>query len=371
MEGQEQTRHPMDGYWRGRIFRICLKLAGMTFVAEVVYFLAGILGLTDIGNFQIFVVRYVLLPTVIDFGGIIIAKAALNSKRFSAREKNRIVCYLAFLLTAVIECTHYSYAETTLLPCIVILFAALVVDVNLCRNICIISYGTLTIASAERYMEGITVGFRVLVSFIIVAVAIFCSYRVAILLAQHESTQFWLISRSRKKKVELMEQIRIEPTTGLLSRRILMDTLEQCCRMAKNHSEPMYLAMVDIDNFKKINDTYGHVCGDEVLRKIGRIIRENVKGTAEGYRYGGEEFVILFRQKDMEDVVRVMERIRVAMAKSRFDFLGQDKITISCGIAEYRYGMKPAEWICRADHSLYQAKHEGKNRVIVNLEQAG
>ncbi len=361
----------MDGYWRCRIFRICLMLAGMTLVSEVVYFIAGICGFIDIGDIQTYFIRYILIPTVINAGGIIIVKAALHEKRFSARAKNRFVCYLAFLLTAVIECTHYSFSETTLLPCIVILFAALLVDLKLCRNICIISYGTLTIASAERYMEGITVGFRALLSYIIVAVAIFCSYRIAILLAQYETAQFWLISRSRKEKVELMEQIRIEPTTGLLSRRVLMDTIEQRCKAYKNHSKTMYLAMLDIDNFKRINDTYGHICGDEVLRKIGRIILENVKGSAEGFRYGGEEFVILFQQKDMEDVVRMMEKIRVTMAKTRFDFLEQGKITVSCGIAEYQRGMKPGEWLRRADHSLYQAKHEGKNRVIVNLEKTG
>lgn len=371
MKGQERTRHLLDGYWRCRIFKICLILAGVTFVAEIIYLLAGILGLAEIEDIRRFALRYILVPTVIDFGGIIIARKALDSKRFSVKVKNRIVCYLAFLLTAVIACTHYSYAETTLTPCIVVIFAALLVDVKLCRNIQMLSYAVLIIASAERYMEGITVGFRAVVSLGIIAAAIHCSYQLAILLAQYERTQLWLLSRGRKQKVALMEQIRIEPTTGLLSRRVLMDTLEQQCKAAKNHSEPMYLAMVDIDNFKKINDTYGHTCGDEVLRKIGRIIRENVKGTAEGFRYGGEEFVILFRQKDMEDVVRMMEKIRVAMAKSRFDFLGQDRITVSCGIAEYQKGMRPTEWICRADHSLYQAKHEGKNRVIVNLEQAG
>ena len=148
-----------------------------------------------------------------------------------------------------------------------------------------------------------------------------------------------------------------------------MDTLDQRCK--ENEAKEMYLAMVDVDNFKKINDTYGHICGDEVLRRIGKIIKEHVEESGEGFRYGGEEFVILFAQSTMDDVICVMEKIRKSMAKAAFDFLDQDRVTISCGIAEYHHGMKASDWIRSADELLYQAKHEGKNRVISELEQAG
>ncbi len=366
---QEKSRYQMDSYWRGRIFGICLLLAGITFIAEIIYCTAGYLGLIDVTEIKIFMIRYILMPTIINFTGILFTKEVLTSKHFSEREKNRVVCYLAFLLTAVIECTHYSYAETALLPCIVIMFAALVVDEKLCRNICVVSYVVLLIACMERYLEGVEVGYRAFVGFGIAAAGIYASYRVSILLAQHELTQFWLISRSRKQKTALMEQIRIEPTTGLLSRRILMDTLDQRCK--ENEAKEMYLAMVDVDNFKKINDTYGHICGDEVLRRIGKIIKEHVKESGEGFRYGGEEFVILFAQSTMDDVICVMEKIRKSMAKAAFDFLDQGRVTISCGIAEYHHGMKASDWIRSADELLYQAKHDGKNRVISELEQAG
>lgn len=371
MEKKQRAKRQIDAYWQNRIFQICLFLAEMTLCVEILYLAVGICGLVDVGNVWIFVVRYILLPTLVNFGGVCIVGHVLKSAEISAQRKNQVVCYLAFLLSAVIQCTHYSFAETALLPCIVIIVSALFVDLKLCRNIHFISYGTLAVAAVERYIDGIVVGFPALVGFLVAAAAIYCSYQAAIILARHESVQFWLMSRSMRQKKELKEQMRIEPTTGLFSRRVLMETMERRCEDAKVCAESMQLAMVDIDNFKKINDTYGHLCGDEVLHKIGGIIKEHVHGVAEAYRYGGEEFVIIFNKDNMEDAVSIMEQIRIEMARTKFDFLEKDKITVSCGIAEYEIGMKPAEWLNRADDSLYQAKNAGKNRVIVHMQKAG
>ncbi len=366
MERKERVRSRSDIYWQNRIYKVCQILAVMTLGVEILYLIAAVAGVAYVENMTLFPIRCIVIPTILNFGGLFIVKRMLKSSNVDAQRKNKAVCYQAFLLTAVIQCTHYYFTETTLLPCIAVIFAALFVDLKLCRNISVIACVTLTIAAAERYAEGLQSGFTLILGYMIGIVAIYCSYQVSIILVQYESVQFWLISRGRRKKNELLEQIKIEPTTGLLSRSALMEDISRCCEEAAVCEESMQLAMIDIDDFKKINDTYGHLCGDEVLHKIGGIIQNHVHGIAEGYRYGGEEFVIIFNKDNIKEAVSIMEQIRIEMAKTRFDFLKQGKITVSCGIAEYQKGMRPSEWLSKADDSLYQAKSEGKNRVIVN-----
>ncbi|MBO5303011.1 MAG: GGDEF domain-containing protein [Lachnospiraceae bacterium] len=368
MEKRDRGRRHTDSYWQNRIFKVCQCLAEMILGVEILYMIAALCGKANVGagGMELFLIRCVVAPTIINFGGIFIVKQLLKSTKVSEHRKNQLVCYQAFLLTAVIQCTHYYFAEVLLLPCIAIIFSALFVDLKLCRNISVIACFTLSIASIERCAEGLQNGFEGIVAYLIGITAVVCTYQVSIILVQYEKVQYWLISRSRRRKNELLEQIKVEPTTGLLSRRVLMETIDRCCE-TENAAETMQLAMVDIDNFKKINDTYGHLCGDEVLHRIGRIIKSHVNGDAEGYRYGGEEFVIIFNKDNIEEAVSIMEKIRIEMAKTRFDFLEDGGITVSCGIAEYHKGMKPSEWLSKADDSLYQAKSEGKNRVIVNI----
>jgi diguanylate cyclase (GGDEF)-like protein len=123
--------------------------------------------------------------------------------------------------------------------------------------------------------------------------------------------------------------------------------------------------MVDIDNFKNINDTYGHVIGDRVLKNLAKILRKNVKITDEVIRYGGEEFLVIAYRCDFEEGKKLGERLRKKIEAIKFKDFPELKITVSIGIFIYEPGDDLLDAIQKADNAMYEAKRLGKNRVCV------
>jgi two-component system cell cycle response regulator len=126
------------------------------------------------------------------------------------------------------------------------------------------------------------------------------------------------------------------------------------------------IIMLDIDFFKRFNDTYGHSCGDLVLVAVARTIAEHVRSTDIAARYGGEEFVVLITDDGQDTAIKIAERIRTAIEAMETEFEGQKlKITVSCGVASYDKTIddNPKTVVERADRALYQSKQQGRNRV--------
>lgn len=125
--------------------------------------------------------------------------------------------------------------------------------------------------------------------------------------------------------------------------------------------ERFWLAMVDVDHFKQVNDQYGHQIGDEVLILVARILKSTLRGYDRVYRFGGEEFVILLRCPDHGAAVKTIERVRQKMAQYRFPQVG--RITVSIGLSDIQAGDAPGVVCSRADQAVYYAKRNGRNRV--------
>jgi diguanylate cyclase (GGDEF)-like protein len=163
----------------------------------------------------------------------------------------------------------------------------------------------------------------------------------------------------------LKEQAERDPLTGLYNRRTLMETLETDFNLARSTSQPVSLVMIDIDHFKRINDSFGHRAGDHVLQRIAEML---LNGTRQGdylCRYGGEEFVIVLpgaflvqAQERAEELRAAIENLQVTPGPH------PTHITISLGAAEFpRHGNTPDEVLHQADLALYAAKEAGRNRV--------
>jgi len=170
-----------------------------------------------------------------------------------------------------------------------------------------------------------------------------------------------------KAKLHLeMEMMAItDGLTGLLNHRRFQERLSEEFIRIQRHPEPLSLILLDIDHFKKINDTYGHPTGDEVLRKIAGIIKGMVRDIDMVARYGGEEFAIILINTEGRGAYKVAERIRKEVAKRSFSFGGRKiPITLSLGIASYPNDVRTKEeLIARADLALYSAKTSGRNRT--------
>lgn len=153
--------------------------------------------------------------------------------------------------------------------------------------------------------------------------------------------------------------------TGLPNRRQFMTRLHGEVAACRDREAPLALAIIDIDHFKRINDTHGHPRGDEVLRTVGAVLRSTTRAGDLVGRIGGEEFAVLMPETDGEMAQAICERIRTSIAASRFDpaWGPSATITISVGIASLVEGERMSELIARTDAALYRSKNAGRNQV--------
>jgi two-component system, cell cycle response regulator len=173
--------------------------------------------------------------------------------------------------------------------------------------------------------------------------------------------------RSGKRIVELEEKLRRQATvdnlTGLLNRGAIMDRLETEMERALRESYPICVAIVDLDHFKKINDTFGHSAGDTVLREAASKMSSVLRPYDAIGRYGGEEFIVVFPRCDESIASGIAERIRSSIAQ-RIEFDSQEvPVTASIGIARAVEPLTADEVIRAADDALFRAKESGRNRV--------
>ena len=166
------------------------------------------------------------------------------------------------------------------------------------------------------------------------------------------------------------EALRIQATrdslTGLLNRRAIIETMTAELHRVRRESRPMGVAIVDLDSFKRINDTYGHAAGDAVLVEAARRMQSSLRPYDEIGRTGGEEFLILAAGCDLRCAASVAERVRAALARAPMDVkAGSFSITCSAGVASTaEHPDRDVEWLIRAaDAALYRAKAGGRNTV--------
>ena len=171
----------------------------------------------------------------------------------------------------------------------------------------------------------------------------------------------------RQKNVELHEISIRDGLTGLYNRKHLMETLDKEVNRSQRHSHSFSFLVIDIDHFKKYNDTYGHLAGDEVLSRLASVFKKSIRSSDYAARYGGEEFVIILPEIGPEQGVEAAERIRNKVAEENFAGEGESiEVTISVGVASYPENGEDAQSVIRnADAALYEAKELGRNRVVL------
>ena len=169
-------------------------------------------------------------------------------------------------------------------------------------------------------------------------------------------------SFTRQKQAERMAAI--DPLTYTYNRRKFSELLDEEIKRVERDDRSFSIVMLDIDHFKKINDTHGHDVGDSVLRGMAKLIRENIRDKDILARYGGEEFVIILPERNLRAARAVAERIRKVIESAHFDKVGH--VTISAGVSDFVQGDNRKSVFKKADNALYIAKNQGRNRVSVH-----
>ena len=165
---------------------------------------------------------------------------------------------------------------------------------------------------------------------------------------------------------QLSLQVRTDALTGVANYRSFMETLELEIERSGRNGRPTSLLMIDIDHFKKVNDSHGHEIGNQALVHVARLIIGQVRKLDLVCRYGGEEFAVILPETDLHAAIPVAERIRLTLAETPLQHGElQLKLTASLGLTTYQpYSLSSAaELISQADHYLYEAKQSGRNRL--------
>ena len=184
---------------------------------------------------------------------------------------------------------------------------------------------------------------------------------------------FLLIKNQRRSQHDLeetkqtFEMLSItDQLSGLYNSRYFYEQLQKEIQRSQRYGRPLSILLIDIDDFKKHNDSFGHIEGDRVLRQLGRLISSVLRENDSGYRYGGEEFTIILPETDGDRAAIVAERIRSDFKSVDFSPDGQAvRKTLSAGVAEFNGNDDVSSFIKHADRAMYSAKQTGKDKVVV------
>lgn len=192
-----------------------------------------------------------------------------------------------------------------------------------------------------------------------------------VLLAQRVQAEFAQekIIKLQQELSQLSEKVSIDQLTGVLNRRGLDEAMMREIARAQRGGVELSVALLDIDNFKSLNDTYGHYVGDTALQHLVKVIKETVRPTDIVSRFGGEEFVILLPETNLEQAIEIITRLQRLLTKQFF--LGNNErllITFSAGVSLFAAGEEQAAVLNRADQAMYLAKKAGKNRVMTEVD---
>lgn len=166
-----------------------------------------------------------------------------------------------------------------------------------------------------------------------------------------------------KEQQNIIRNSSLDPLTGAYNRQVLSGFLEEAMKNAKEMGKSFSLLMIDIDHFKQVNDTYGHLIGDQVLQLLVMLLQKTLRDRDYIVRFGGEEFLIILHDAIFENAHRIAERIR-KIVESNMSTPTHQPITISIGVASYHEGEEIKELLQRVDDNLYKAKTSGRNRVV-------
>ncbi|MCK7543163.1 GGDEF domain-containing protein [Marinobacter bryozoorum] len=204
------------------------------------------------------------------------------------------------------------------------------------------NYGSLSLSRRSRYSEDELEAIEFLLGILICPLRNACQYA-------------------------LVEQAALtDSLTEIPNKRALDMALSRDCSIGDRHGDAFTLILCDLDHFKKVNDTFGHVIGDHILKATAKALKEATRDGDSVFRFGGEEFAVMLPHADSRDGQQVADRIRAAISNICIPCGDrQVRVTASTGVAAHRKGESPDQWLARADDALYRAKEAGRNRTHI------
>ena len=308
----------------------------------------------------------VMLPIALNWLFLIITLSAVRSKKISGSAKSRIITFGAMSVSFVVTIIHREYLVMMCSFIFPLIFCTTFNDKKLFDMTATCALVIIVVTSVLICIESgtdITTLLNIALTFGFLVV----SYLAGHLSIDFAKNSFDLIHRQAQTNEQLQYVLTIDQMTGLYNHKTFYSELDKSISDFNSKNINFCLAIIDIDNFKKVNDTFGHDRGDKVLETLADVIKNNCAEDDIPCRYGGEEFAIIFNHKNVAQAQHFAKRILKSFSAVKYDFTNE-KITFSCGIAPYRENLQRQDFFDTADSGLYVAKETGKNRIVTVSE---
>ena len=360
--------HEVYGKLSGRIILIYIASWLLITIIEIV---TGMLITSEKEYTEPFVkywLPYVLAPALTD--GIIIAitLVLLKLKKVPSIVKSYAIVTSLVLIALVLSIVHGYFVVTLAAFVIPVIASCIFLDYKVLAYGIISSIAGVAIsaicnlyleANSDRSGKLYVWGSAVIIVMLVALAAIVVGLVVDI----HKQREA-VLTKMKDENAKLVRANRVDGLTGLQNHTSFYNVLENKLSKARRDKRGFALAMLDVDDFKGINDTYGHGVGDDILRYVSDTIVAAIDKSGISFRYGGDEFAILFNNPDPESNIQALEVLRNAVAENDSLFSDGTRVTLSIGYYNVKeVQMSSEEIFYRADQALYQAKYNGKNQV--------
>lgn len=302
--------------------------------------------------------KYVLAPFTANSLLLLIAYFTLKSKTCSDARKIYTVSIVVTLCCFVVYTVHSMFITLNLIYTIPMVLTVVYADRRLTSVVSLLCLVEKTVSDLFFFWDSSKVSIfsssLTLVDFFMSMLILMLFYTICLFIIRIEHSKNNFSIGLERERQRLQKQAATDPLTGIGNRQALRKAFSFMEKSGKHHM----LAMIDLDYFKNLNDAHGHSCGDDYLIAMGKALQWISGDGITSFRFGGDEFCILFTGKELDEVDQICKRLQDRFQVLQDDLLPFSSVTMSVGIAEYHSGEKPSALLQRADHALYQAKQQ-------------
>lgn len=354
----------IDKYRERLVMVHCATVAIVSCVEIFAYFVFVYFGIQTLSLECRYLWVNVVTPICINVIAHLVARRICHSPNIAVKIKNSSIVYAAFVTTFVVSMFHRDYTVTMCAFVFPIILSAMYNDKKLLKKSVVLALISLSVTVAILIAEqkiDLTTALNIVVLYGFIAV----SYLSGDLSIRFSQSNFSLIEEQADANSRLEVILDLDQMTQLFNHKTFYEKLDMAVAEAKKGGQSCSLAMIDIDDFKKVNDTYGHNSGDIVLIVLADILKECCRENIYACRYGGEEFGVIFCGKTVSEAEKIISDVLKRFSEHRFDFT-KENYTFSCGITSFAHGDTKETIFDRADNYLYASKKNGKNRITTD-----
>lgn len=332
------NKDEIDARWHMLVWRMMIVICSISFVISWILF--GVYRVDKSIGAGAYIVKYIVLPMIVQAIAITICYFYMKHDEADIKHKNYVVTGMIYVCVGVIAFTYCTIYPLILIPCVTIIATALFADQELTvwSGVAVLALMVINVVRLHLNVGELATQMNWVGALLIYILVVSVMCAMVMVVNKHTKALMESIAGSYNRQVTLMSELMVDPMTGLYNRRSFEESLDKEIENVEQTGAKSYVTIFDIDHFKEVNDTYGHSNGDIVIKALCKMMKEKSKDMGLAFRYGGEEFVILFHDVELSKVMNVVEDIRTEFRCYYFHFMNKDGITCSCGVAEYTKG---------------------------------